>query len=209
MHGKKKVLPESEVRSLLSGYGVPFPQYRVLKAGFEPKSVAGAVDLDFPIAVKVSSTHVIHKSRAGGVLLDVSGRDGLEKALIGISNRFPDSDVLVEEMVPRGLEVIVGVTEDPSFGKVIMVGLGGISANALNDVSFRALPIEEWDAISMLVDLRAKKIFETFSKEPLVDLLRKVSGFAMCHEELDQLDLNPAILYDRSLLVVDAKMVVS
>jgi len=209
MQAIKRVVLESEVRTLLSGYGIPFPNYRVLKGGFEPKMVAQSMDLHFPLAVKVSSPEVIHKSSEGGVVLNISGRDGLEMALSEISAKFSGCDVLVEEMASPGLEMIVGVTRDPTFGKVIMVGLGGILANALNDVSFRTLPIDVEDAESMLMDLRSKKIFEAYPREPLMALLGNVSRFAMGREELDQLDLNPAIVYDDSLIVVDAKMVVS
>ncbi|HUL39249.1 MAG TPA: acetate--CoA ligase family protein, partial [Methanomassiliicoccales archaeon] len=159
-----------------------------------------------------SSPKVLHKTEVGGVFLDVATPDELVQRYDQIRARFPDADVLVESMEPKGPEVIVGLLLDRDFGLCIMFGMGGVMAELYKDVSFRRLPISRMDAQEMLEETKASAFFEGFrgfvaDRAAMIDLLGKVSSLGMETEGLEQLDLNPVILREKGYVVVDAKMV--
>jgi len=156
---------------------------------------------------------VLHPlTEVGGLFLDVATPEELLLRYDQITARFPDADVLVESMEPKGPEVIVGVLHDKDFGPCIMFGMGGVMAELYKDVSFRRLPINKNDAEEMLGESKASAFFQGFrgfvaDKEAILDLLVRLSIMAMENREMAQLDLNPVILREDGYVVVDAKMV--
>ncbi len=212
---------EFEAKSLLRTYGVDVPKELIVRdqAGL---SEALAEFGDTPLAMKVVSKDILHKSDAGGVKLNLSGeadlRQGRDQILASCKVYKADAEiegVLVTPMARKGTEVIIGVSRDPIFGPVLMFGLGGIFVEILEDVAFRAIPLSRDDARSMVDQIKARKILEgargdaAVDKEALVELLMKVSSIVEAHPEIAELDLNPVIAYDDGYAVVDARVIVN
>jgi acetyltransferase len=211
---------EFEAKSLLRTYGVDVPKELIVRneAGF---SEALAEFGDTPLAMKVVSKDILHKSDAGGVKLNLSGEADLRRGhadILASCKRYkPDAEiegVLLAPMARKGAEVIIGVSRDPVFGPVLMFGLGGIFVEVLEDVAFRAIPLSRDDAHSMVNQIKARKILEgargepAVSKDALVELLLNVSSIVDAHAEILELDLNPVIAYDDGYAVVDARVIV-
>jgi len=212
---------EFEAKSLLRTYGVDVPKELIVR------TEAGLLDAvaefgDTPLAMKVVSKDILHKSDAGGVKLNLIGEADLRRgqAEILASCKLYKADaeiegVLLAPMARKGTEVIIGVSRDPVFGPVLMFGLGGIFVEVLEDVAFRAIPLSRDDARSMVNQIKARKILEgargepAVSKDALVELLLKVSSIVDAHSEILELDLNPVIAYDDGYAVVDARVIVS
>lgn len=212
---------EFEAKSLLRTYGVDVPKELIVR---DEAGLSEAVDEfgDTPLAMKVVSKDILHKSDAGGVKLNLSGeadlRHGRNQILASCKVYKADADiegVLVTPMARKGTEVIIGVSRDPMFGPVLMFGLGGIFVEILEDVAFRAIPLSRDDARSMVDQIKARKILEgargdaAVDKDALVELLIKVSSIVDAHPEIAELDLNPVIAYDDGYAVVDARVIVN
>lgn len=207
MGSKEAALSEGEVKGILKERGILTTSF-LLPSREELRSLP----LAYPLAVKVSSPRVLHKTEARGLFLDVQSYEELVRDYDDLKARFPGADVLVESMEPKGPEVIVGLIRDRDFGLSIMFGMGGVMAELYKDVSFRKLPISRKDAEEMLEESKASAFFEGFrgfkaDREAILDLLQAVSVLGMEHANLEQLDLNPVILREKGYVVVDAKMV--
>lgn len=202
------VWTEDKVKELLRQRGVRTPPGKLLMPG-EPISAAG---LRFPLALKVCSPQVLHKTDVGGVALDLADHEQLERAAEQMRSRFPDYPLLLENMEEKGVEVIVGAVNDATFGPAIMFGLGGILAELYRDVTFRLVPVSRSDAESMLDDLRGKALLGGFrglrvDRTALVDLLLTVSRLVEeWDDKLVQMDLNPVFARPSDVVVVDAKL---
>lgn len=199
---------EKEVKDLLRAHGIQTPRYQVMA----PQQEVDALTLPYPLALKVCSPTILHKSEVGGVALDIKDREQLQKQLRKMRENFPGEHLLIETMEKGEVEIIVGLIRDQTFGLTVMVGLGGVFTEILEDVTFRVLPISRIDAEDMIKELRSTKILEGYrgmkpSKEALVDMLLKVSAMGLeLNEAIDQLDLNPVLLGERSAIVLDAKL---
>jgi acyl-CoA synthetase (NDP forming) len=202
-----RALSEAEVKALLKRRGVLTTEFLL-----PSRSDLEELPLSYPLAVKVSSPKVLHKTEVGGVFLDVATPRELVQRYDQIRAKFPGADVLVESMEPKGPEVIIGLLRDRDFGLCIMFGMGGVFAELYKDVSFRRLPITTNDAEEMLGETKASAFFEGFrgfvaDRSAIVDLLQRVSALGTETQGLEQLDLNPVILREKGYVVVDAKMV--
>jgi len=201
-------LTEAQVKSLLRERGVTTTDFRL-----PSRDQLAEMDLKYPVAVKVCSPKVLHKTEVGGVFLDVPDAAALEERYDQIMGRFPDAQVLVESMEPRGPEAILGVIQDHDFGPSIMFGMGGVMTELYKDVTFRTLPITRYDAQEMTEETKVDEFFKGFrgmhaDRESIVRLLLAVSNMAgEMSGRLSQLDLNPIILRENGYVVVDAKMV--
>jgi len=142
---EKRPLLETEAKELLKEYGIPVPDFKLIKSEEE---IAGlAKEINFPIVMKIVSPDIIHKTDAGGVKIGVNTEKEARLAyqeIISNAKKYNKnakiSGVIVYSMVPQGTEIIIGVIKDPHFGPVIMFGLGGIFVEVLKDISFRILP---------------------------------------------------------------------
>jgi acyl-CoA synthetase (NDP forming) len=214
-------LLETEARAVLADYGITLPPSALLRA---PGDVA-ALDAglkDRPVALKIVSKDILHKSDAGGVVLDVSGAAAiaarLPTLLAEVKRRKPDADiagVLVTPMAERGVEIILGVTRDPQFGPVLMFGLGGIFVEVLKDVAFRSLPLTPEDAGALLEEIKARAILDgvrgaaPVDRRALIDLMLRLSDIALAHPEIVEIDLNPVIARPDGYEIVDARMILA
>ncbi|WP_374683452.1 acetate--CoA ligase family protein [Accumulibacter sp.] len=212
---------EYEAKNLLRMHGVVVPEELLAVSADDLASIAARFG-DQPLAMKVVSKDILHKSDAGGVKLNVRGEAGMRVAFdeIMAASRAYDSQavingVLLTPMARKGVEVIIGVIRDPIFGPVLMFGLGGIFVEILEDVAFRAIPLSPHDASSMLEQIKSRKILAgvrgeaAVDKTALVDLLLKVSSLVEAYPELIELDLNPVIARPDGYAVVDARIIVS
>ena len=206
---RKGPLAENEVKDLLKAYGVRTTNYKLVN---KPEDLEN-LDLKFPVALKVCSSKILHKTDVGGVKLGIQNMDELKKRFKEFRKKFPKENLLVDQMEKKGVEIIVGLVQDPTFGLSIMCGIGGIFTELYKDVTFRVVPIDRYDAEQMIEEIKGKKLLEGFrnipaNKELVVDLLIKVSKIGQeLDEHIDQLDLNPVFAYGDDLCVVDAKLI--
>jgi acyl-CoA synthetase (NDP forming) len=162
----------------------------------------------------------LHKTEAGGVLIDIrddrSLRSGFRNILKNAKAFNPAASiagVLVQKMAPKGTEVIVGAINDSQFGQTLLFGLGGIFVEIMKDVTFRIAPITETDAREMVHEIRAYPVLKGYrnmppaDEEALVRILLASSKLVMEHEEIDQMDLNPIMVYEKGASVVDARII--
>jgi len=217
----RTALLESEGRDVLAACGIPVPPMLLARSPADASKVVKALGKG-PLALKVVSKDVLHKSDAGGVRLNVAGTTGVRKAiediLASVKSHHPDAlieGVLATPMADKGLELIVGVTRDAQFGPVLMFGLGGIFVETIRDVVFRAVPVAREDAQEMLGDIRFKAMLEgtrglaPIDKAAVVDLLLKVSALAQAHPAIAEIDLNPVIAHAGGYTIADARMILA
>lgn len=204
---EQRDLLEPEAKALLAEHGIAVPNEWLVRNADELREIAQRMG-ETPLAMKVVSKHILHKSDAGGVKLNLRGEAALIQAFQAILHNAHTFDpnaivegVLVTPMAEKGVEVIIGMLRDPIFGPVLMFGLGGIFVEVLEDVAFRALPLTHSDAQSMVNQIKAQKVLEGMrgaagiDKQALVDLLMKVSQLVQAYPAISELDLNPVIVY--------------
>jgi len=214
----RNFLFEHEAKNLCSKYELPVTRFTVSKT--EDEAIEAAKELGFPVVLKIVSPQVLHKSDAGGVLIDIKDEDGVREGynriLDNVKAKVPEAQItgiLVQEMAPSSTEVIVGSTKDPTFGPTIMFGLGGIFVEVLKDVSFRLAPITRTDAEEMIREIKSYKILEGARGMPeadqkaLVDILLKTSELLMECPEISELDMNPVLVYEKGAKIVDARII--
>lgn len=206
---RKGPLTENEVKDLLNLYGIPTTKYKVVNM----ESELDKIGLKYPVALKVCSNKILHKTDVGGVKLNIRDEQELRKIFKEFKKKFPKESLLVDQMEEKGVEIIIGLVQDPTFGLSIMCGIGGIYTELYKDVSFRVVPIDRYDAEQMIEEIKGKKLLEGFrnipaNKQLVIDLLLKVSKIgAGLIDSIDQMDLNPVFVYEKSLCVVDAKLI--
>jgi acyl-CoA synthetase (NDP forming) len=205
----KGSLAENEVKDILKFYDIPTTKYSIVNR-FEDLN---KIELDYPLALKICSNKILHKTDVGGVKLNIQNYDELVKNFRIFKRKFPNEKFLLDQMVEKSVEIIVGLVQDPSFGLSIMFGIGGIFTELYEDVSFRVVPIDGYDAEEMIEEIKGKKLLEGFrnikaNKELVVDLLLKVSKIGdELIDIIDQMDLNPVFVYENKICVVDAKLI--
>ncbi|RLF59528.1 MAG: acetyl-CoA synthetase [Thermoplasmata archaeon] len=213
-----KILTEYEAKKILKKYGIPVPREELAKNEKEAKEIAKKIG--FPVVLKLISPDILHRTDIGGVILDIKDEKGVIKSYRSIienaKNNFPNArirGVLVQEMLPHGKEVIVGLVRDKQFGHVIMFGLGGIFVEILKDVSFRVIPIDKKEAMKMIQEIKGYKILEGVRGSPpsdldaLADILVKVSKLGQEFPNIIELDINPLFSYEKGAIAVDCRII--
>jgi len=206
---RKGPLAENEVKDLLKTFGIKTTKYELISKIDELENL----DLKFPVALKVCSSKILHKTDVGGVKLNIKDKNGLKKTFKEFKKKFPNENLLVDQMVEKGVEIIIGLVQDPAFGLSIMCGIGGVYTELYQDVSFRVIPIDRYDAEQMIEEIKGKKLLEGFrniqaNKKLVIDLLMKASKIGKKLEKrIDQMDLNPVFVYKDDYCVVDAKLI--
>jgi len=214
----RSTLTEFESKRILKQAGIPVVETRLAKTPKEAVSLSQK--MGFPVALKITSPDVIHKSDSGGVKLSLNNATQVKKAydeiLKKVRKQYPDAvvhGVTVQKMIRPGTEVIVGTTQDPQFGPVIMFGLGGIFVEVLKDVSFRIVPINQIDAQEMIQETKGYPLLQGYrGKEPanipvLVEMILKVSKFVEENPQIKELELNPIFAYSDGAVAVDARII--
>jgi acetyl-CoA synthetase (ADP-forming) len=214
----RKALLEPEAKTICMEYGISVTKFNVAKNEKEAAEFAAATG--FPVVLKIVSPDIIHKSDAGGVIVNLKTKEEVQaaynKILQNVKAYKPDANIvgiLVQEMAPSSTEVIIGAVKDPQFGQTIMFGLGGIFVELLKDVTFRVAPIDEQEAAEMVVGVKAFPLLNGYrgSKpadvKAIVNLLLCVSKLVMDHPEIKELDLNPILVYPQGAKTVDARII--
>jgi len=215
---EKRSLLETEAKELLKEYGIPVPDFKLIKS--EDEIIELTKEINFPIVMKIVSPDIIHKTDAGGVKLNIKDETEAESAyqeIIFQAKKYNKEarieGVIAYTMVPQGTEIIIGMMKDPHFGPVIMFGLGGIFVEILKDISFRILPIEERDAREMVNEIKGFEILKGVRGEgpknikAIKNLLLKISQLALENPEINEIDLNPIFVFEKGLQIVDARMI--
>ena len=215
---KRTLLTEIESKDMLKAARIPVVETRLAKSKAEAVEIAAK--LGYPVAMKIVSPDVVHKSDAGGVRLSIMNAAQAGKAyseiLANIKKHYPKARIIgvsVQKMAKQGIEVIIGMTKDAQFGPVIMFGLGGILVEVLKDVSFRIVPMTKRDASEMITEIKGFPILKGYrGHDPadvpfLEDLIIKVSDFVEKNPEIKELDLNPVFAYKDGAIAVDARII--
>jgi len=199
-----KVLDAAQAAEFVKGIA-QLPSHIVAKKAEEAKRFAEKTG--YPVVLKALSARIIHKTEAGAVKI-VHSADQLEKEFAELKKLAPT--ILVQEFV-EGNEFIIGLKNDPTFGHVVLAGIGGIYVEIYKDVSFRVCPIAEDDAEQMLDELKGKDIFtargKKLNRKALVDALVKLSRLPQKQPKISELDINPLILNEKEGQIVDARVI--
>jgi acetate---CoA ligase (ADP-forming) subunit beta len=209
---RTRTLAEVESKALLAGFGVPFPaEHEAADAG---TAVSAADALGYPVVVKLNGERIAHKTERGLVRLGLGDAGAVQRAadelLAAATPDDGDVSLLIAPMLRANRELIAGLSRDPQFGMTVMVGIGGILAEAVADVAVRLVPIERVDAEDMLDELNFQRLLGEFRGEPaldrgaMVDVLIALSCAAEAHAELVSADLNPLLVVDGAPVAVDA-----
>ncbi len=212
-------LPEPEALQLLAGYDLPMIAHRLARTPEE--AAQAAQDLGCPVALKLVSPEVPHKSDLGGVILNIQTPEDARAGFAAIWERAERcapaatlDGILVARMASPGVEVIVGMVRDPQFGPAVMCGLGGVFVELYKDVVFRLPPLSMAEARTMLTELKAAPVLTGYRGQPPRDLdalaacVCAVARIAAEHAEIQEIDLNPIIAHERGCVIVDAKILV-
>jgi acetyl-CoA synthetase (ADP-forming) len=215
---QRSALLEPEAKTICRAYGLPLLPFEV--ATNKKQAVDFAEKLGYPVVLKIVSPDIMHKTEAGGVLLDLNSttevEEGYERLLSNAKMFKRDArivGVLIQHMAAKGLEVIVGGLRDSQFGAVVMFGLGGIFTEVLEDVTFGITPVSNWDAREMIRCVRANRILTGFRGQPPVDegvIATIICGVSTMMDEnpsIGQLDLNPVMVGEHECSIVDARIV--
>ena len=215
-------VPEEVALQVLEAYGFPMLPWGVAKTPDE--AVAVARQIGYPVALKILSPDIVHKFDVGGVQLNLNNdsdvRQAFERIINSVKQHIPEAKiegVLVQAMAKKGREVILGMKRDPQFGPILMFGLGGIYVEVLKDVTFRFAPVRELGAYRMVRDIKTYRLLEGVRGEPpadidkIVECIERLSQLAMEQDLIEELDINPLIVYPQGegAVVVDVRIMVN
>lgn len=203
---------------LLERAGIPVAPWRFARGVDE--AVAAARALGFPVALKIESARIAHKTEAGGVRLDLRDERDVEAAFRSVitaaRSYMPDAEadgVIVQSLIADGVEAIVGMQRDPQLGPLVMVGLGGVLVEVFEDVAFRAAPLVRSDALEMLEELRGYRLLtgvrgrKSADIDALVAVILAVSRLAVASSQLSEIDINPVMVSSSGAVAVDALVI--
>jgi acyl-CoA synthetase (NDP forming) len=214
-----RTLTEREAKAVLALYGVPVVGERVAQSVDEAVNAAGS--LGYPVVLKVESPDLPHKTEAGVVRLNLRNADEVREAYQTILERANAVTppprivgVLVQKMMPQGVEMVVGARVDPLFGPLVVVGLGGILVELLQDTALAPAPVTHDEALTLLAELKGARLLDGFrgmqavDRDQLADVICRVAAFAADHREVvAELDVNPLICTGETITAVDALIV--
>ena len=215
----RTALTAPEGKLVCDAYGIPVPQEGVAKSAGEAARLAR--EMGFPVVLKIVSPEILHKTEAGGVLVGLASASDVEqgfKTIMDNARKYNDKanlvGVRVQQMLTGGHEVIVGAVTDPSFGKLVAFGLGGVLVEVLKDVTFRLAPMSHDEALGMLDSIEAKDVLKGVRGEPPVDrealalILSHVGALVTDFPEISELDLNPVFATPKGAIAADVRIVI-
>jgi acetyl coenzyme A synthetase (ADP forming)-like protein len=221
--GERK-MSEPDALRVLEACGIPVTPWQFLAGDDTAKlgreAVRAAEGLGYPLALKLVSLRIVHKTDVGAVVLGVASPAELDERVSGmfsevrrrIGGDLRVEGLLLQRMAPSGRETIVGLTRVPRVGPMVMFGLGGIYVEALRDVSLRMCPITDEDANEMVREVKMHRLLEAIRGEPprdraaLIDALLRLSQLALAHPEIEEMDVNPLVSLERGAIAVDARI---
>jgi len=214
----RTLLTELESKQILHDVGIPTTLGQLATSAEEAVRMADSIG--YPVVLKIASPDIVHKSDVGGVRLHLQHGEEVRQAFHtmqqSLATQAPGARVdgiIVQPMATPGLEVIVGMSKDATFGPVLMFGLGGILVEVLKDVAFRIVPLAPRDAAEMIRDIQGFQLLAGYRGAPpadlaaLQDILLRLSVFVAETSEVQEIDLNPIYAYAQGALAVDARVV--
>jgi len=214
----RKALLETEAKAICMEYAIPVTKFKLAKTAGEAAEFAD--QLGYPVVLKIVSPDIIHKSDAGGVMVNLKSQAEVQDAygkILENAKKYKATakiaGVLVQEMAPPSTEVIVGAIKDPQFGQTLMFGLGGVFVEILKDVTFRIAPITRGDAEEMVTGIKAYPLLKGYRNTPpsdidaIINILLCTSKLVMDYPEISELDLNPIMAYEKGAKTVDARII--
>ena len=220
--GDRKVIGEYESRLLLDAYGIPNVPGGLAKTAEEAKFIAEQVG--YPIVLKIVAEGLIHKSDAGGIMLNLQNIKELRIAYNQLIERIKTNEpsaeiigVMVEKMANKGVEVIVGMRRDATFGPLMMFGMGGTMVELVKDIQFRVAPLSNDDIRSMVAETMAGKLLNGYRGAPAADfeslygVIAQLSHLAMAQPEIQEIEINPLIVYPagEGVIAIDSRMILA
>lgn len=215
----RESLTAPEGKCVCDAYGISVPQEGVANSAAESEQLA--IAMGFPVVMKIVSPDILHKTEAGGVVVGISNAQEASKAyqtIIENAKKYKaDATILgvqVQQMIQGGQEVIIGAVTDPSFGKLVAFGLGGVLVEVLKDITFRLAPATKADALSMLDGIKAAEMLkgvrgsDPVNREALANLIVSVSDLVNDFPEISELDLNPVFASKNTAIAADVRIVV-
>lgn len=210
----RTVLLEDEAKALLAAAGIPVTPCRAVYNAAE--AMQAAEEFGYPVALKVRSTVITHKTEAGGVYLNLLDKAAVRRAYLKLLEEVwpvdPEAAATIQPMAPPGVEVLVGLTTDTQLGPVVALGLGGVLVEVLDDVVFRQAPLQEKDVRDMISSLKGSPLLKGYRGlapvdiDALTETLLAVSRLAVDFPGIKEIDLNPVFAYAKGVLVVDARI---
>ena len=200
---------EKEAEDFLEDAGFDIAKRFICKTSKE--TINASINLNYPVAIKVISKKVLHKTDVGGVVLDVKSEQEVKKAFNKLKKIKGFEGVMVQKYT-EGAYILLGIKKDPTFGHVVAVGAGGIYTETFKDVSFRVCPITNSDAEEMIKELKYYEIIQgkrgkKYNIQPVIENLVALSRLAQTNPEINELDINPMILSEKKARIVDARIV--
>jgi len=214
----RKALLEPEAKEICRAYRMPTPEFGVAKSA--PEAIALAEKVGYPIVLKIISQDILHKTEADAVLLDLKSKEEVERGYQRIVDNAKSYNasarlegVLVQHLAPKGVEVIVGGLRDSQFGPTVLFGLGGIFVEVLKDVAFRVAPLTDLDSQEMIREIHAYPVLRGIrgqgpsDENAIISILEGTSQIMLENSSIEQLDLNPIMVYGTGASIVDARMI--
>ena len=214
----RTLLTELESKQVLHDLGIPTTLGQL--ATSEEDAVRAADAIGYPVVLKIASPDIVHKSDVGGVHLHLQDQEAVCQAFrtmqYNVAAKAPGAridGIIVQPMATPGVEVIVGMSKDATFGPVLMFGLGGVLVEVLQDVTFRIVPLSRRDASEMIHDIKGFPVLAGYrgaapaDLEALQNILLTLSAFVESTPEIKEIDLNPIYAYAQGALAVDARVV--
>jgi acyl-CoA synthetase (NDP forming) len=214
----RTLLTLREAREVFEAFEIPLNRWGM--AASEDETEAVGSEIGFPVAMKISSKDIVHKTEAGGVMLNIhdaaEAKAAYEQIIKNVKAYNPDAKiegVEISQMI-KGPEIIIGVSSDPQFGQMVMFGLGGTMVEVYRDVSFRLIPLMEIDAMEMIHEIRGKHKFMGARGGPAADLTEmaklivKVADAVRLHPDIAELDINPLVVTEKGLIAIDSRILI-
>ena len=212
----QRALNEHASKQLLAGYGIPVTREEMAATAAEAVAAAGRIG--FPVALKACAADLLHKSEAGAVVLHLNDPEAVRRAVENLlaAAPVPLDGLLVQQMVAGTREIVVGLSREAQFGPCVMLGLGGVMAEVLDDTVFRAAPIDPIEADDMIDELRFRALLGAFrgqrpaDREAIGCIITAVGRIGLEHEAVAEIDINPLIVTPEGAVVaVDALVVLT
>jgi acetyl coenzyme A synthetase (ADP forming)-like protein len=216
----RTALTAPEGKEICDAYGITIPAEALATSADE--AVASAEEMSLPVVLKIVSPDILHKTEAGGVLVGLGSaedvRAGYDKIIANARAYSADARVIgvqVQQMLPPGQEVIIGATTDPTFGKIVAFGLGGVLVEVLKDVTFRLAPLDAGEAASMLDSIAAAEVLkgvrgaDPVDRDALAGLLQRVSELVDDFPEISEVDLNPVFASANGAVAADVRILLA
>jgi acetyltransferase len=219
---ERRSIGDAEARTILKAYGMRIPESEIAET--PERAVEIAQRIGYPVVLKISSPDILHKTDVGGVKVGLRSaeelRDAFELMVYRAGRYLPEARIwgcLVQEMLPAGLEVLVGMNRDPQFGPLVTFGLGGIYVETLKDVTFRVAPFSTREAEAMLSEIRASALLDgvrgqpPYDKDAIIETLLRIGQLVVDFPEIAELDINPLMVYPKGqgAVAIDMRVVLA